>query len=144
MKSASWVIRNTAKKHIRTALIVGYHPQLTSDPRPARLKSNMPEHIRDYFESYGLNHAVKGFGTLTGARIDIHDAVVAAMASRHLDEYRSLIWARAANVPWKKIVPGMGCGMRMAKYRYSQGLTVFAVTYGLVAVNAMHEERAAA
>lgn len=144
MKSASWVIRNTAKKHIRTALIVGYHPQLTSDPRPARLKSNMPEHVREYFESYGLNSAVKGFGMLTGARIDIHDAVVAAMASRHLDDYRSLIWARAANVSWKRLLPKLKMPERSAKRFYAEGLTIFATVYGLIACEAIQQERAAA
>jgi hypothetical protein len=105
----------------------------------------MPEHIRDYFESYGLNHAVKGFGTLTGARIDIHDAVVAAMASRHLDDYRSLIWARAALVPWKRLLPKMQMPERSAKRFYAEGLTIFATVYGLIAVNAVQQqERAAA
>lgn len=128
----TYVIRQTAKKLIRTALIVGYHPQLAADPRPARLRSNMPEHVRDFFESYGLNHAVKGFGELTGRRIDIHDNVIAAMASAHLDEYRELLWARAAGAAWKKIAPKMKMPDRSVRRMYAQGLMVFATVYGLV------------
>lgn len=139
--SSTYTIRETCKRHIRLALIVAYHPQLTGDPRPERLKSNMPEHVREYFESYGLNQAVKGFGPLTGARIDIHDKVHAAMANKHLEPYRSLIWARAALVPWKKIIPAMKMPERSAKRVYAQGLMTFATVYGLVQLN---EVRAAA
>ena len=145
MKTAAYTIRETAKKHLRTALIVAHHPQCASDPRPARLKSNMPEHIRDYFESYGLNQAVKGFGDVSGRRMDIHDAVAAAMASKHLDGYREILWARAALISWKKILPKMKMPERSAKRHYAQGLTIFATVYGLIAVNAVQQqERAAA
>ena len=141
----TYLVRDTAKRLIRTALIVGYHPNITSDPRPAKLRSAMPEHVREYFESYGLNSAVKGFGELTGKRIDIHDAVMAAMASPHLDEYRQILWARAALAPWKKIAPRMNLPERSAKRFYAQGLMIFATVYGLVAASTYRtEERAAA
>ncbi|CAN0355940.1 unnamed protein product, partial [Phaeothamnion confervicola] len=96
------------------------------DPRPAKVRSNMPEHVREYFESYGLNHAVKGFGILTGARIDVHDKAHAAMLNKHMEPYRDLLWARAANIPWKKLQPKLQMPHRSALRFYAQGLMAFA------------------
>lgn len=137
--SPTYRIRQNTAKLIRTGLIVGYHPQLTKDPRPAGIKSTMPEHVRDFFESYGLNNAIKGRPPLTNADISIHDRVVAAMASRHLAEYRDLLWSVAARVPWKRILPEMKMPERSAKRRYAQGLMIFAQVYGLGAVAEMRE-----
>jgi hypothetical protein len=141
----AYEVRQQAKKIISRALIVGYHPQIASDPRPARMRSNMPDYVRDYFESYGLNHAIKGSGALTNEHISIHDAAVAAMASPHLTpDARGLLWALAAGLPWKKImcqVDYMGTPLRTLERRYAQSLMLFAQAY---AVEGAHLMRRAA
>lgn len=137
--SAAYFIRQKAKRLIRKALIVSYHPQISSSPKPGGTRSGMPDHVREFFESYGLNNATKGREALTNADIDIHDRVAAAMASKHLDEYRAILWARAAKVAWKRIIPQLSMPERSAKRFYAQGLMTFAQVYGLNAVAEMRE-----
>jgi hypothetical protein len=72
--------------------------------RPAGYGSTMPDYVRDVAESYGYDAAMIGRVAPTAAAIDRLDMALAAMASPGLDPFdRRLLWARAADVAWKKI-----------------------------------------
>ncbi|MCA3704268.1 MAG: hypothetical protein INF12_14695 [Methylobacterium sp.] len=132
--SEAAVIRRKIIKDIRLALIVSYCLPSTGT-RPAHVKSNMPEYVREYFESYGLDRAKIGRLNPSNADISTHDAVMSAMLSHKLcDQDRRLLWARAAHMPWKQLVNNSYIPERTLKRHYAQALMAFAVAYGLVQI----------
>jgi hypothetical protein len=130
--SEAALIRRKIIKDVRLALIVG-HALSPAGTRPAPYRSNMPDYVREYFESYGLERATVGRFVPTNADISVHDAVHAAMMSYRLcDQDRRLLWARAARMPWERLIKQLYMPERTLKRHYSQALMVFGVAYGLV------------
>lgn len=103
MSKQDW--QKTIKRLLREAWITQNNlPR--SGTRPAGYGSTMPDYIRDVSESYGYDAATIGRITPTAAQIDRLDMVLRAVASQNLEPIaRTLVWARAANIPWKKIKP---------------------------------------
>lgn len=132
MKSAAAVIRATLKRDIRTAWIVAR----TLRERgcwPAKYQSAMPEVVREFFEAYGLEREKIGNLPPSNRDISIHDAVHGAMCSIQLGDYdRRILWARAANVDWKKLIEKTYVPERTLKRHYAQALMTFGVAYGLI------------
>lgn len=143
-RSAAAVVRATLKRDIRTAWIVAR----TLRERgcwPAKFKSTMPDVVREFFESYGLEKEKIGNLPPSNREITVHDAVHAAMASVKLCDYdRRILWARAAKVGWKDIIKQTYIPERTLKRHYAQALMTFGVAYALVRPERGQEIREAA
>ena len=143
-KSAAAVIRATLKRDIRTAWIVA---RTRKEPGcwPAQYRSSMPEIVREFFESYGLEKEKIGNLPPSNRDIDVHDAVHAAMASHKLVAHdRHLLWARAAKIGWKQLVRETYIPERTLRRHYSQALMAFGVAYALVRPERAQEIKEAA
>jgi hypothetical protein len=142
-RSGAAVVRANIKRDIRTAWIVA-HTLRERGCWPAKFRSNMPDVVREFFESYGLEKEKIGNLPPSNKAIDIHDAVHIAMASKKLCDYdRLLLWRRAANMGWKDIIRETYIPERTLKRHYAQALMIFGVAFGLVRP-VRNEERQAA
>jgi hypothetical protein len=109
---------------------------------PAGFQSVMPDYIRDYFESYGLDKARIGSLPPTGRQLDNLDLVNAAMMTPDLSpEDRAILWAHAGGQRWKRIVSRM-CIPERTLRRY-RNIATATIAVSLVDVERAKNKRVA-
>ena len=120
--------RDGVEALLRQAQITA-HTCRVSGVWPASFKSCMPDYIRDYFESYGLDKVKIGNAPPTSKQLDNLDLVNCAMMTPGLSrDERGIMWAHAGNQRWKVIVSRMYLNERTLRRYRNAALATFAMS----------------